>query len=92
MLNENKDLSRRILDCSWYTFRQQLTYKANLYGCNLIVIPKYYPSSKSCSSCGNINNNLKLTDREYICPNCSLTLDRDYNASLNILFKGLEQA
>ena len=92
MLSENKDLSRRILDCSWYTFRQILTYKAEQYGCNLIVIPKYYPSSKSCSSCGSINNNLKLTDREYICPNCGLTLDRDYNASLNILFKGLEQA
>nr|DAS70732.1 MAG TPA: endonuclease [Caudoviricetes sp.] len=89
---ESKELSRRILDCSWFTFRQQLTYKANLYGCNLIVIPKYYPSSKSCSSCGSINNNLKLTDREYICPNCGLTLDRDYNASLNILNKGLEQA
>lgn len=92
MLGENKDLSRRILDCSWYTFRQILTYKADLYGCNLIVIPKFYPSSKSCSSCGCINNNLKLTDREYICPNCGLTLDRDYNASLNILFKGLFQA
>nr|DAK44538.1 MAG TPA: endonuclease [Herelleviridae sp.] len=92
MLKENKDLSRRILDCSWYTFRQLLTYKAELYGCNLIVIPKYYPSSKSCSSCGCINNNLKLTDREYNCPNCGLTLDRDLNASLNILTKGLEQA
>jgi len=89
MLKESKDLSRRILDCSWYTFRQLLTYKAELYGCNLIVIPKYYPSSKSCSNCGNINNNLKLTDREYICPNCGLTLDRDYNASLNILKVGL---
>lgn len=89
MLSENKDLSRRISDCSWHTFRQQLTYKAELYGCNLIVIPKYYPSSKSCSSCGSINNNLKLTDREYICPNCGLTLDRDYNASLNILKVGL---
>ena len=92
MLSENNDLSRRILDCSWYTFRQQLTYKANLYGCNLIVIPKYFPSSKSCSNCCSINNDLKLTDREYICPNCGLTLDRDYNASLNILNKGLEQA
>lgn len=92
MLSENKDLSRRISDCSWFTFRQLLTQKAELYGCNLIVIPKFYPSSKSCSSCGSINNNLKLTDREYICPNCGLTLDRDYNASLNILFKGLEQA
>lgn len=89
MLSENKDLSRRILDCSWHTFRQLLTYKAELYGCNLIVIPKYYPSSKSCSNCGSINNNLKLTDREYLCPNCGLTLDRDYNASLNILNKGL---
>ena len=92
MLKENKDLSRRILDCSWFTFRQQLTYKAEQYGCNLIVIPKYYPSSKSCSSCGSINNNLKLTDRIWLCPNCGLTLDRDLNASLNILNKGLEQA
>lgn len=92
MLSENKDLSRRISDCSWYTFRRLLTQKAEQYGCNLIVIPKYYPSSKSCSSCGSINNDLKLTDREYLCPNCGLTLDRDYNAALNILFKGLEQA
>ena len=89
MLSENKDLSRRILDCSWYTFRQLLNYKAEKYGCNLIVIPKYYPSSKSCSSCGSINNNLKLTDRVWLCPNCGLTLDRDLNAAINILNKGL---
>ena len=89
MLNENKDLSRRILDCSWYTFRQILTYKAELYGCNLIVIPRFHPSSKSCSGCGCINNNLKLTDRIWLCPNCGLTLDRDLNAAINILNKGL---
>lgn len=89
MLDENKDLSRRISDCSWYTFRQLLTYKAEQYGCNLIVIPKYYPSSKSCSSCGCINNNLKLTNRVWLCPNCGLTLDRDLNAAINILNKGL---
>ena len=92
MLKSHSSLARRILDCSWYTFRQLLTYKAELYGCNLIVIPKYYPSSKSCSNCGCINNNLKLTDREYICPNCGLTLDRDLNAAINIFNKGLEQA
>ena len=92
MLGEYKDLSRRISDCSWFIFRQLLTYKSELYGCNLIVIPRYFPSSKSCSDCNYINDNLKLTDREYICPNCGLTLDRDYNASLNILNKGLEQA
>ena len=89
MLQGDSSLARRILDCSWYTFRQLLTQKAELYGCNLIVIPKFYPSSKSCSNCGYINNDLKLTDREYICPNCGLTLDRDYNASLNILKVGL---
>ena len=89
MLQDEPGLARRIQDCSWFTFRQLLTQKAEQYGCNLIVISKYYPSSKSCSSCGSINNNLKLTDREYICPNCGLTLDRDLNASLNILRVGL---
>ena len=92
MLSENKDLSRRILDCSWYTFRRQLTYKAEQYGCNLIVIPRFYPSSKLCHSCGFKNDTLKLTDREWFCPNCGLTLDRDYNAAINIFNKGLEQA
>ena len=84
MLQGDSGLARRILDCSWYTFRQLLTQKAEQYGCNLIVISKYYPSSKSCSNCGCIYNNLKLTDREYICPNCGLTLDRDLNAAINI--------
>jgi transposase, IS605 orfB family len=88
MLKNHSSLSRRILDCSWYAFRRFLTYKAELYGCNLIVIHKYYPSSKSCSSCGCINNNLKLTDRVWLCPNCGLTLDRDYNAAINIYNKG----
>lgn len=92
MMGVYKDLSRRISDCSWFTFRQLLTYKSELYGCNLIVIPRFYPSSKSCSDCNYINDNLKLTDRKWLCPNCGLTLDRDYNASLNILNKGLEQA
>ena len=92
MLEGHSDLARRISDCSWYTFRQLLTYKSELYGCNLIVIPRFYPSSKSCSNCSYIKDNLKLTDREWLCPNCGLTLDRDYNASLNILNKGLGRA
>ena len=89
MFGEHRDLSRRVLDCSWFTFRRFLTYKSEQYGCNLIVIPKYYPSSKSCSSCGCINDNLKLTDRIWLCPNCGLTLDRDLNAAINIFNKGL---
>ena len=89
MLQGHPSLARRISDCSWYTFRQLLTYKAELYGCNLIVIPNKFPSSKSCSSCGCINDNLKLTDRIWLCPNCGLTLDRDLNAAINILKVGL---
>ena len=89
MLKSNPSLARRISDCSWFTFRQLLTYKAELYGCNLIVIPRFYPSSKLCHKCNYKNDTLKLTDREYLCPSCGLTLDRDYNASLNILKVGL---
>ena len=93
MLKSNPSLARRISDCSWFTFRQLLTYKADLYGCNLIIIPKFYPSSKSCSNCGCINNNLKLTDRIWLCPDpkCNLHtngLDRDLNAAINIYNKG----
>lgn len=91
--NGSKDLSRRISDCSWFTFRRLLTYKAEQYGCNLVVIPNKFPSSKSCSSCGCINNNLKLTDRTWLCPDpkCELHekgLDRDINAAINIFKKG----
>ena len=46
---------------------------------------KFYPSSKICSSCGNIKDNLTLKDRVYICNECGLKIDRDYNASLNLL-------
>lgn len=93
MLQGDPSLARRISDCSWYTFRQFLTRKAEQYGCNLIVISRFYPSSKSCSSCGSINNNLKLTDRIWLCPDpkCELHekgLDRDYNAAINIFKQG----
>ena len=93
MLGETKDLTRRILDCSWGAFRRFLTYKAEQYGCNLVVIPRFHPSSKSCSSCGCINNNLKLTDRIWFCPDpkCDLHekgLDRDLNAAINIFKQG----
>ena len=88
--SSNSSLARRISDCSWYTFRYLLTQKAELYGCNLVVIPNNFPSSKSCSNlkCIYINNNLKLTDRIWLCPNCGLTLDRDLNAAINIFNKG----
>lgn len=91
--SSNSSLARRISDCSWFIFRRFLTYKAELYGCNLVVIPNKFLSSKSCSSCGSINNDLKLTDRIWLCPDpkCDLHekgLDRDHNAAINIFKQG----
>ena len=58
--------------------------------CKFAKVPIFYPSSKTCSSCGNIKETLKLSERIYHCECCGLEIDRDYNASINILRKGLE--
>ena len=69
-----------------------LSYKLESKGKKLIKIDKMYPSSKRCSYCGNVRHDLKLSDRLYICPKCRTVIDRDYNASLNILQEGLRLA
>ena len=87
---KNHKLSKSISDVSWSEFVRQLEYKANWYGRNIVKVPTFYPSSKTCSSCGNIKETLKLSERIYHCKYCGLEIDRDYNASINILRKGLE--
>lgn len=82
---QNHCLAKSISDVSWSKFVELLSYKANWYGRKLVQIDKWFPSSKTCSYCGNIKSNLKLEDRVYNCPHCGLKIDRDYNASLNIL-------
>ena len=64
--------------------------KAYWYGRKIVKVATFYPSSKTCSSCGNIKATLKLSERIYHCECCGLEIDRDYNASMNILRKGLE--
>ena len=86
----NHKLARSISDVSWSEFIRQLKYKANWYGRKVVRVPISYPSSKTCSSCGNIKETLKLSERIYKCECCGLEIDRDYNASINILRKGLE--
>ena len=86
----NHKLARSISDVSWSEFIRQLKYKANWYGRKVVRVPISYPSSKTCSSCGNIKETLKLSERIYKCECCGLEIDRDYNASMNILRKGLE--
>ena len=88
---QNHKLSKSIQELSLFEFRRQLEYKCKWYGRQLIVIDKFYPSSKICHNCGYIYKDLKLSDREWICPQCGKKIDRDYNASLNILTKGLRQ-
>ena len=60
-----------------------LKYKTNWYGKNLLNIDSFEPSSKTCSACGEVNKNLTLSDREWVCSNCNTKHDRDFNAALN---------
>jgi len=80
---------KSISDVSWSKFVEFLKYKADWYGRELIQIDKFFPSSKICSNCGNIKKDLILKDNEYQCGSYGANIDRDYNASLNILREGL---
>ncbi len=80
---KNKRLAKSIARCCFYNFRSFLEYKSKFYNNNLIIIDRYYPSSKRCHCCGNIKKDLKLSDRIYKC-SCGYENDRDLNAALNI--------
>ena len=82
-LLKNHHLAKAISDVAWREFRRQLEYKCDWYGKNLLVIGRFEPSSKMCS-CGYINHDLKLSDREWTCPRCGKKHDRDLLASQNI--------
>lgn len=81
---KNHHLSRAIGRCGFYEFKSMLEYKCQEHDKQLIVIDRWYPSSKICSCCGNKKEDLKLQDRTYICEKCGTIIDRDYNASINI--------
>jgi len=90
MSGKKRHLGRSINDVGWGEFRRQLEYKTKWYGSQLIVIPAFEPTSKMCHVCGEINNNLKLSDRTWICLNCGMVHDRDENASDNVRNCGLK--
>lgn len=85
----NHCLAKSIGDASWGELIRYLTYKAGWYGKMIVKIDRFFPSSKTCSHCGYINDCLTLDQREWECPRCQETLDRDLNASQNILRQGL---
>lgn len=80
----NRHLSKSIADTSWGKFFELLSYKAEEAGRALTRIPRFEPSSKTCSDCGAINKALILNDRQWICQACGVLHDRDYNAAKNI--------
>jgi putative transposase len=88
---KNHKLSKQISDVSWSKFIELLTYKAQWNDKEIIKIDRFFPSSKTCNCCGYINQNLKLDMREWACPSCHIKLDRDLNASINILKEGYKQ-
>ena len=87
---KNHKLSKHIADASWGNFVTLLQYKCDWYGKELVKVNRFYPSSKTCGECGWINQELKLSDREWTCKSCGAIHDRDVNASRNILKEGLK--
>lgn len=85
---KNRKLSKAIFNANFYEFRRQLQYKCDWYGKQLVVVDRWFPSSKLCSNCGNKKDDLKLSNRIYTCEKCNLEIDRDLNALTNILNEG----
>ena len=88
---EKKIISKSISDVSFFEILRQLQYKSNWKGKYFYQINTHYPSTQTCSVCGNIDKKYKdLKYRTYKCNNCSNNMDRDLNASINIMFEGLK--
>ena len=83
---KNRKLARSIADIGFFEFRRQLEYKGNWYGCQVVPVDRFFPSSKTCSVCGEINEKLTLAHREWYCEECDTHHDRDFNASCNLEF------
>lgn len=84
-------LAKSVMDASWAAFRHMLTYKADRNDKHLIIIGRFYPSSKTCHQCGTVYRDLTLSERFWTCSACGQLLDRDLNAAINIDQEGLRQ-
>lgn len=82
---KNRHLSKAISEQCFNKFMRLIKYKCEFLGIEFIQADRFFPSSKMCSCCGNINKNLKLCDRVYVCSVCGFTVDRDANAATNLM-------
>lgn len=85
---KNKSIAKYVSKLGLYEFIRQMKYKCEWNNIKFIQVDRYYPSSKICSNCFNIKKDLKLSDRTYYCEKCGLTIDRDFNASINLMNYG----
>ena len=81
---KNHCLAQAVSDSNFGEIRRQLEYKSAYYGAHLVLVDRFYPSSKTCSSCGYIKPELSLSERTYVCKDCGMVLDRDLNAAINV--------
>lgn len=88
---KNRKLARSICDIGFYEFRRQLEYKSLIYGMQIVAINRFFPSSKTCRTCGLIDDDQTLSDRTFRCDGCGHSEDRDLNAAHNIRSAGLAQ-
>lgn len=87
----SKAYGKAMFDCGFGMFRNFLKYKLAEQGKSFITIDKWFPSSRKCHNCGFVNHNLKVNEKQWTCPGCGHTLDRDWNAAMNIRDEGLRQ-
>ena len=85
---KNHKLAKAIQEVGFFKFKSMLQNKALQNDKKVVLIGRFYPSSKTCSKCGYIHKDLELSERKWQCPNCGSYHDRDYNAALNILYEG----
>ena len=83
-MSQALNFGKSVGDNGWGMFLRMLEYKLMFLGKQFLKIDKWFPSSKTCSKCGNVKEELKLSERSYKCECCGIEIDRDYNAALNI--------
>ena len=81
---KNKHLAKAISEMGFYDFIRIMKYKCEESGIKFFQVDRFFPSSKTCSHCGCIHKNLKLSDRIFECPECGFIADRDFNAAMNL--------
>ena len=82
---KNRHLAKAIAEQGFAEVIRQMQYKCEDRGIEFVQADRFYPSSKTCSNCGCVKHNLKLSDRTFVCEECGAVIDRDYNAAINLM-------